>query len=279
MDKDIKKSEDKEVKKEIKNQKKKNQTAGSLILLMSILCISLVVGYLTYHWIYEKQNSFKVVSNNENKKTKDKEIKEDSKKLLDQLTDSFDYVIYILEGNVFCGDVDSNSTITSSSNSDTPSDYILSTQFHSYNELRAYISHYMSDSLFNSHYSDEKYYLEKDNKLYCGSVKRNNYSQYNPSKTEFKIKEKTDDKVIAEVMFVDDPFYQEDKLTNVGSMYSSTITFVKKEDQWVVEGIIIDNCKCLDSGRGACDSSGMCKKTNIFASRYGKNEVVKSLVD
>lgn len=279
MDKEIKKNEDKEAKKEIKNQKKKNQTAGSLILLMSIISISLIVGYITYHWIYENQNTFKVVSNNENRKSKDKEIKDDSKKTLDLLTDSFDYVIYILEGNVFCGDVDSNSTISSSSISEAPSDYILSTQFHSYNELRTYISHYMSDSLFSSHYSDEKYYLEKENKLYCGTVKLKNYSQYNPSKTEFNIIEKSDDKIVAEIMFVQDPFYQEENLTSVGSMYSSTVTFVKKEKQWVVEGIIINNCKCLDSGQGACDSSSMCKKTNTFATRYGKNEVVKSLVD
>lgn len=271
--------EEKDEGRKVIKKRKWYQSSGSLILLMGIICLVLAGGFISFHWIYEHSNSYRVSTNKkiEDKEIKDKDIKDSSIKLLDDLANNFDYVIYILEGNVFCGDSDFDSIIPASEIPTATSDFVLSTQFHSYDELKAYISHYMSDSLFMTHYSDKKYYYEIDNKLYCSNVKFDNFHQYNPSKTEFNIIQETSDLVVADVKFVLDPVYQDDNLIHVGSSYQSTVTFQKKNDEWILDGIIVDDCKCLDSDRGFCDSSKQCKKTDTFASRYGKKELIQSI--
>ena len=262
------------------SQKKKSSN-GFVILMLGLVIIALVcfIGFKVLTGSNSNGSSGKDTETKTDAGTKvtDTTINDDSIK--STLKEKFDFMVYLFEGNVYCGenpDASNGRNFDINLNGSNTSHFIRSTQFKTYDELLNYVRNYMSDSVFSKHFGDKRYYQEADGYLYCYSAARGVTHQYNADKTTYEIKEQSDDKVVAAVTFTRDPFYEDRNgqktFAFLGSTYEADVTMLKKSGNWQIDQVVVHSCKCIDDGNNLCSNSMACSSNvDDFVMSFGSS--------
>lgn len=124
--------------------------------------------------------------------------------------------------------------------------YDVSQDFKSINEINSYVKTYLSDEMINSH-SKSNYvhdvYKEKDGKLYCLNLNKDNGVWFDEDETTYKIIDSNDNEinVIGKVVFYETG-------NDFPSYFVTPIKIVKENGKWIIASYISINTDLVAIG-------------------------------
>ena len=158
----------------------------------------------------------------ENADSKDSKYKENIEEVLGN------FFQYAFNGMPYCGEISrdieyiNDETILNGSYS---GGYVKSNTLKSVDEVESFFKKFLSDNYFDS--NKKKYYIEKDNELYCYNVGKAGLV-YEPNGSKFKIVSSKENKI---EVYCTVKVYQLNELTQVEGL----ATLIKENNNWVVD--------------------------------------------